>query len=129
MVLRHSSFDNVLDQGHSAIRKALKPQNARESDARGDALVELEADDIGTVHRGHIFGKHAFDVLTRSTLIAEEMQRRARHTIADQAIGRLLRLRGAVEFSSQIKCRAELAVVHSAGPETPKRAELVVGVT
>src|SRR5215213_10645247 len=104
MVHGHGALDNILDQGHSAVREALKPQNARESDARRDALVELEAYDISAVYRGHILGKHAFDVLTGRALISEEMQRRACHPIADQAIGGFLRLRDAAEFSGQIKC-------------------------
>ena len=56
MVVRDGAFDDLFDQRHGAIREALKPQDAGESDARGDALVELEADNIGAMRRGPFVG-------------------------------------------------------------------------
>ena len=88
---RERVVDGGLDGPHRLVGKSLEPEDARQRDARGHALVELKAHDVRPVRGADIALQHAFDVAARSRLLSEEVQRRADHPLADERIGRVAR--------------------------------------
>src|SRR5262245_51201332 len=83
--IRGRSFENM----RRLIRKAKQPKPAGLEGPSGDTLVKLEANDMGTGNWSGVAAQHAVNVLARTQLIAEEMQRDADHPIAHQWIDRI----------------------------------------
>src|SRR3979409_2661896 len=91
MVDRDRVLDVALDFAQRLLREALQPEYPSERDTRCHALIELETNDVRPADRRRVAAENALNALTRAGLVSQEMQRRSRHTVADQLVGDIAR--------------------------------------
>src|SRR5260221_10598669 len=130
MVDRGRRYNVALDFAQRLICEALQPEYPSERNTRRHALIELEAHGIGPANRRRVTAEHALYAVTRAGLVSQEMQRRSRHTLADQLVDDIARpLRKAVELARDCQRLPKFGVIGAIGPERPKRPKLIVGVS
>src|ERR1700722_10816924 len=71
------------------IGKTLQPQYSREGKPRDNLLIELKTDDVRTSNRGDVLIEQAVEVVPRTGLVAQVMQRGSLHALAYEGIGRV----------------------------------------
>src|SRR6266404_4624594 len=69
------------------IGQPLQPQRSYEERARCNALIDLKTNAVRTSSRGSVLIEHALEVVPRSGLVSQEMERGSPHTLAHQGIG------------------------------------------
>ncbi len=109
--------------------EALQPQDGHQEIAGGDLLVELEADDMGAMHRRHVTAQHVLDLPPRRPLVAQEMGREAPHAFAGQRIHRVGRPgRHLAEPVGECQRLSKGAAIVGMAPQAPQDAQRIVGV-
>ena len=122
-------FDTSLGGRYRLIRVALEPEDRREPRTGRHPWIELEADDVELVNGGAWAIEHTLDVAPRLCLVAEEMQREARHPITDRGGERIGGLRGSAREGLRKRHRLpDIAAIHAIDPQAPERPQAIVGV-
>src|ERR1700686_1486356 len=91
MVDRDRMLDVAFDFTHRLICKALQPEYPSKRDPRRHALIELETNHVRPAGGCRVAAEHALNAVARAGLVSQEMQRRSRHTVADQLVGEIAR--------------------------------------
>src|ERR1700726_1288543 len=129
MIDRDRLLDVAFDFAQRLICEAPQPEYPSERDARCHALIELETNDVRPGDGRRVAAEHALNALTSPGLVPQEMQRRSRHTVADQLVGDVAGVRRkAAELARERQRLPKFGMIGAISPERPKRGELIVGI-